>query len=346
VYNSIETNSAGYAARLAGADKINEGVPMSHLSVKELHRNPYPRQIIVDIHSYCNAKCKICPYHFLKTKNPMGVMEETLFTKIIDDFSLLSRNNHFRGHVLFCNMGELFIYPEITADRIKYVIRRGLDFDIQTNAALLAPEVFDRLRETEFAGSITISLHGISPRVYQESMGLDLAKTLKNIDYLSQNYPKEKIGIQSIPYHWPKGEARRIHSYFRRKGIRVRMALPNNRAGLLPQIAGHKHRTLNGCTANRPLGEMVICYNGDVVLCCNDMGQQEIIGNVKKNTIQEVWNGETMLDRISQIYCGTPSPENFLCRKCEFGITSKSLLNRFIRNIRHETVKFALTHLW
>lgn len=319
---------------------------MSHLSIKELNRSPYPRQIIVDIHSYCNAKCKICPYHFLKTKNPMGVMEENLFTKIIDEFSMLSKIGDFRGHVLFCNTGELFIHPELAVDRIKYVTGKKLYFDIQTNAALLTPEVFDMLEGLDFCGAVLISLHGISPHVYKETMGLDIEKTLRNIDYLAQFYPKELIGIQSIPYNWPKGETKRIRSYFQRKGIKVRMPLPNSRAGLLPHITEHKNRTLVGCTANRPLGEMVICFDGDVVLCCHDMGRQEIIGNVRRNTIQEVWNGQTMMNKISQLYCGKPSPENFLCRKCEFGITSKSPLSRLIRNIRYETKKFVLTHLW
>ena len=242
-------------------------------------------------------------------------------------------------------MGELFIYPQMAIDRMKYVRQKGLDFDIQTNASLMTPEVIDLLKESGFNGSVLISFHGISPDVYKAIMGLDIAKTMKNIDYLLQNYPKERIYIQSIPYHWPQGEARRIRSYFRRRGMKVRMPLPNNRSGLLPEIAEHKNRKLIGCTSDRPLGEMVICFNGDVILCCNDMGQQEIVGNLKKNTIEEVWNSETMLDKISQIYCGKPSPENFLCRKCEFGITSKSVLNRLIRNVRLETKKFVLTHL-
>ena len=313
--------------------------------LKELNRNPYPKQIIVDIHSFCNSKCKICPYHSLKTRNPMGVMEENLFIKIADEFSLLSKTNNFRGHVLFCNMGELFVYPKMAIDRMKYVRQKGLAFDIQTNASLMTPELVDMLTEYEFTGSVLISFHGISPDVYKETMGLDIAKTLRNIDYLLQNYPKEKIIIQSIPYNWPRGEAKRIRSFFHRKGIRVRMPLPNNRSGLLPEIAEHKNRTLVGCTSNRPLDEMVICFNGDVVLCCHDMGQQEIIGSLKKNTIQEIWNSDAMLDKISQIYFGKPSPENFLCRKCEFGIPSKFIGNRLIRNIRLETKKFVLTHL-
>ncbi|MBI4245103.1 MAG: radical SAM protein [Planctomycetes bacterium] len=170
-------------------------------------RNPYPKQLILDIHSYCNAKCAICPYPALKTKNPMGIMDEILFKKIIDDFSSLSKRNNFRGHVLFCNMGEPFCYPEIAVNRLQYVLRSELQINIQTNAALLLPEVVEALKESKFNGTILISCHGISPNTYKQVMGLDISKTLRNIDYLSQNYPKEKIGIQSIPYHWPRGEA-------------------------------------------------------------------------------------------------------------------------------------------
>lgn len=317
---------------------------MHPMTIKELNREPYPKQIIIDIHSYCNARCKICPYHFLATKNPMGVMSEKLFIKIIDEFSRLSVENKFKGQVMFCNMGELFVHPEMAIDRMRYVINKGLDFNIQTNAALLSPEVFDQVREAGFNGAITISFHGISPQVYKEIMGLDISKTIKNIDYVSQNY--SRIGIQSIPYNWPKGEAKRVRTYFHRKGINVRMPLPNNRGGLLPDVAEQKKTKLIGCTAKRPLGEMVICFNGDVILCCNDMGQQEIVGNLENNTIAEVWNGEAMLNKIEQIYCGEPSSENFICKQCEFGITSKSLMNRLIRNVRYETKKFILTKLW
>ncbi|HLA27525.1 MAG TPA: radical SAM protein [Syntrophales bacterium] len=309
-------------------------------------RDSYPKQLIVDIHSYCNARCSICPYPFLKKKNPMGIMDENLFIKIIDDFSDLSKKNEFRGDVLFCNMGELFVHPKIAIDRLRYVIQSDLNFSIQTNAELMTPEVVDSLKGTGFNGPVTISCHGISADVYKRIMGLNIDKTLRNIDYLSHNYSKDKVDIQSIPYHWPRGEAKRVRSFFRQKDITVRMPLPNNRAGLLPEIAVRNKTSLCGCNPGRPLGEMVICFDGAVVLCCNDMGREEIVGNLKNNTIQGVWNGNEMLQKISQIYGGAPSPNDFICKKCEFGITQNGFVNRLVKNIRYETEKFFLAYLW
>lgn len=313
--------------------------------IEDLNRPPYPKQIILDIHSFCNAKCVICPYDYLRKKIKMGIMEKDLFSKIIDDFSCLAKLKNFNGTVVFCNMGELFFNKEVI-NRIRYVLKSGLDFSIQTNGALMSNEVMDRLVESGFTGPITVSCHGISPDVYKRTMGLDIYVTLNNIDYLISQYPKNKILIQAIPYKWPKGEARRIRKYWRQKGIKVRMPLPNNRSGLLTSIKTNYKSSLVGCSVGRPLGEMVICFNGDVVLCCNDMAQQEIVGNLRENNIEEVWNGDVFIDKIKQIYCGKPSKDDFICKMCESGKRSNSQVLRLIKNIKYSLKRFFLTQIW
>jgi sulfatase maturation enzyme AslB (radical SAM superfamily) len=111
----------------------------------EISRDPYPKQLIIDIHSYCNASCKICPYPVLKKINPMGIMDEDLFKKIVNDFIALSEKHNFRGNIVFCNMGELFVYPDIALERLKYVLKFDVDLSIQTNGALLSPKIIDSL---------------------------------------------------------------------------------------------------------------------------------------------------------------------------------------------------------
>ncbi|MBU0734360.1 MAG: SPASM domain-containing protein [Proteobacteria bacterium] len=313
--------------------------------IEDLNRLPYPKQMIIDIHSFCNAKCAICPYDDLKRKNKMGIMEKSLFSKIIDDFSCLAKMHKFRGSVIFCNMGELFFTKEVI-NRIKYVLKSELEFSIQTNASLMSNEMVDRLVESGFTGPITISCHGISSDVYKRLMGLDICVTLNNIDYLISRYPKNRIQIQAIPYKWPKGEARRVRKYWHQKRIEVRMPLPNNRGGLLPSITTSYKRSLVRCNAGRPFGEMVVCFNGDVIFCCNDMAQQEIVGNLIENSIEEVWNGDVFLDKIKQIYCGKPSNDDFICKMCDFGRQSNSQVFRLIRNIRYSLKRFFLIQIW
>jgi MoaA/NifB/PqqE/SkfB family radical SAM enzyme len=275
----------------------------------------------------------------------MGVMDDGLFRKIVDDFAGIAERNHFEGRMTFCNMGELFIFPDVI-EKIAYVLGKGLKMYIQTNAALLSKALVDRLLATGYRDSILISCHGVTPQVYRKIMGLDASKTLANIDYLIAHYPKDKIGIQAIPYRWPRGEAKRVRRYWKNKGVSVRMPLPNNRAGLLPELGEVHRKSLVGCRTGRPMGEMVICFNGDVVLCCNDMAQEEVVGNLRQSSVTEVWNGSPFLERIEEIYCGKPSSENFICKRCEFGEDSRGLIHRALKNFRHELRKAFLVYIW
>jgi hypothetical protein len=64
--------------------------------------------------------------------------------------------------------------------------------------------------------------------------------------------------------------------------------------------------------------DMVIAYNGDVVLCCEDMARKVILGNVRDTPPggMELGKGTEVL---GQIYQGHPSSDDFICKSWEFG---------------------------
>jgi len=39
---------------------------------------------------------------------------------------------------------------------------------------------------------------------------------------------------------------------------------------------------------------MIVDWNGDVVLCCDDWNHSTVLGNLKKQTIEEIWKGEKL----------------------------------------------------
>jgi radical SAM protein with 4Fe4S-binding SPASM domain len=39
---------------------------------------------------------------------------------------------------------------------------------------------------------------------------------------------------------------------------------------------------------------MIVDWNGDVVLCCDDWNHSTILGNLKKQTIEEIWKGNKL----------------------------------------------------
>jgi MoaA/NifB/PqqE/SkfB family radical SAM enzyme len=48
---------------------------------------------------------------------------------------------------------------------------------------------------------------------------------------------------------------------------------------------------------------LAILWNGDVTLCCNDIGGQLVFDNIKNKSIKEVWSGEHMRKLRKKGYC-------------------------------------------
>jgi radical SAM protein with 4Fe4S-binding SPASM domain len=285
-------------------------------TTSRLNRFPYPRALLVDIHSYCNARCIICPYSQLHKKNPMGFMTWGLYTKIVNEYSKMMAQYSFKGKLGYCQMGEPFILKDI-AKWVQYATNRGIDVYFNTNASLLFPAVVDSLLDIGFSGNFNISFHGITKEIYERIMGLDFDKTIRNLKYLLRKYPRDKISVNTVPYDWPVGEKEKLLEYWSEMGISVTISKALSRSGLVPNIRRIRRKRIAGCRTKRVFYEMVISFNGDVLLCCHDMAREVVLGNLHDSTINEIWNGQRFLGIINKIYFDRDLPSDFICKRCE-----------------------------
>ena len=84
----------------------------------------------------------------------------------------------------------------------------------------------------------------------------------------------------------------------------------------LADISENKKKIIsNEVQCSLPWEMMTITWDGDVVPCCFDYNKDYILGNLKKESLHEIWNGDKMqslrLEFINNMV------ENNLCRKCE-----------------------------
>ncbi len=286
------------------------------MKIGKIFRNEYPVGLIVDIHDYCNASCKMCPYKSLHRELNKGEMDWTLYTKIVDDFSNLINRYQFKGVMTYCNMGEPFI-KENLFEYTSYAGKKGVSVYLNTNASLMTPSKIDLLLNSGFRGSFNISFHGATEKIYRDIMGLNQHKTLKNIEYLTTNYDKEKISINALNYFWPSGEGEKLYNLFKDLGVNIGFNKPISRGGLISTYRKSSRYKIAGCGPERVLYQMVISHNGDVLLCCNDMARKVIVGNLMDQNIQQAWNGPIFRDCLEKIYRGKHSSKNFICKLCE-----------------------------
>ena len=69
--------------------------------------------------------------------------------------------------------------------------------------------------------------------------------------------------------------------------------------------------------------DMVISFNGDVPLCCNDFENAVILGNIKNDSIKEIWSGAT-LNRIREQHKSLEFDKTPICKNCEYNYHFKS----------------------
>lgn len=63
--------------------------------------------------------------------------------------------------------------------------------------------------------------------------------------------------------------------------------------------------------------KIMIASNGNVVLCCSDFHEEVVLGNVKNQTVKEIWDSERFR-KYREYHAGKKGRELLLCDRCNF----------------------------
>jgi hypothetical protein len=302
----------------------------------------YPRCLIVDIHSYCNGRCIMCPYPKYSKRQTQGHMPWGLYTSIIDEYASIVQLYGFESTLRYCYMGEPFLAANLD-QYVTYAQQRGINVYLNSNAAAMTPDKIDSLINIGFTGKYDISFHGITPAVHERIMGLDYQQCLANTLYLIEHTDPQNITVRGVNDNWPEGEQQKWFDFWKPKNVQLEYMPPISRGGSVKRILKHNRKAdkplrLYGCRCNLPLVWMIILFNGQSVICCQDMGRKLIWGDVSKDGIMGVWNGPQRAEAIAQLYTGQELSTDFLCNSCEevlgFNGMLKSVAQTTWRKIR------------
>jgi radical SAM protein with 4Fe4S-binding SPASM domain len=67
----------------------------------------------------------------------------------------------------------------------------------------------------------------------------------------------------------------------------------------------------------RPFREMIVLYNGDVILCCADSGSEFKLGNLNKHTVEQIWFKNKKLN-LARLLLFNKSRTFKPCNRCDF----------------------------
>jgi radical SAM protein with 4Fe4S-binding SPASM domain len=256
----------------------------SKLSIKDL------KCVILGTTAICNASCIHCPTNKDFRKGfPHGRMNLELFTKIVTDL----RDGAFTGWFLFGLYGEP-LEDTLLEQRLK-IIKELLPqsaISIATNCGVFDPAKHAFI--VDLADDIGVHVEAITSDIYDRFMDpLKSERVFPRIISLLQMDKGRKVHVTTPVHRGNLAELSRIRAYFEAYGAqepqftqignRSWEAGPWNELSLLP---------VGGFCFPKELETFVVDWDGTVVACCLDFSKSLRLGDLTKQSVSEVLNGE------------------------------------------------------
>lgn len=291
----------------------------------------------------CPYKCYMCPRGRGEMKRAVGFMSSDTFERIVEQVS--PKQRMLRLH----HFGEPVLHPDLPLF-IRIAKSAGLVPALSLNPASLDPVIIDRMIDAG-VGIVCFSLDSLNSEKLYRIRGITrpVEYCLNMIDYFIKrsrlSQPIFKI-IQMVSLTINRDERDSFLSLKERyPDDDVYVYISGNYGfGDIQLIRETDGEAVPGILASdtvcsAPFDDVVILWNGDVVLCCYDYDGFNVIGNINDAPLIEIWRGDRV-NHIRDLFRERDTQRLSLCSNCYLAphnhqITKDSRLRRGLSEERH-----------
>ncbi len=308
-----------------------------------------PFVLHVDTNNVCNFRCRFCTSgdHELlaKYQRPKGFMTFELFKKIIDD------STQFEGKLkdlIFHKNGEPLLHPDIVKmiryAKAKNVANRTI---LVTNASNLTPYLAREIADSGI-DYVQISIQAVSDEGYKKVSQVNVSydKLVFAVGYLyAHKKTSTLLNVKLMDIDLSEKEKQKFNDDFKNicNTTSIEHPISYTQPSIKDTSLGLKKGTTHDaylatykdiCTL--PFYTMNINFNGKVSACSFDWRHKQIMGEVDKTPLKEIWLGEQYND-FRKLQLRKKRNENEFCNGCEavynlldnIDIYGEELLKRF-----------------
>ncbi|MCK9544197.1 MAG: radical SAM protein [Novosphingobium sp.] len=281
------------------------------------------QEINLSLANICNAKCFFCPRDQYEAK--VKIMPILLIKKIIKDIE--SEEFKGEGHkILHCTIGENgepTLNPNLI-EILRLLRKVSPSIHLFTNFSNLTKDKSETIIKEHLVDAISTNVDGLNAESYKQAKGLDFENFKRNVlDFAelrkslndksivlflhiisTENYNKAVLKFfntmpnkQILPLF--AGEAESIKKYWQT------IIEPSDAIGVEDNLMWAERKTSPkkqgdfSCTnINRIKTNVFINPAGDWYICCFDAGNEIVLGNIKKQTISEIYKSKKRQDII------------------------------------------------
>ncbi len=285
-----------------------------------------PYTVAIDPSNLCNFKCDFCAIQSKKENLPFRkqLMDKTLFMKIIDDLMEFPE----KLKVLRVNgQGEPLLNPDLP-EMIRYAKEKEVAefIEIITNGSRLCPDLNQKLIDSGL-DRIRISIEALDEEGYWNiaKTKIDFDAFRANIKDLHDRSGKCEIYCKIVDVAVPSEEEK--NKFFELFGdICDRIFIDNvipmwsdfeemNQKIEIRKIGMHGQEIKDVKVCPFPFYSLIINSDGEVTVCCADWKRKLVVGDLKKESLKEIWNGGTLRNFWIKLLQGEKNSFG-MCKKC------------------------------
>jgi radical SAM protein with 4Fe4S-binding SPASM domain len=277
-----------------------------------LVRIPFPAEIAIETHSYCNFRCVVCPY--VKMQRTKGKMAPELFRKIIDEVAQESPDTR----LWLAIMGEPLMDKNLVS-YLEYARERGARrIHLNTNGTFLEGRLAHDLLEAGCIESVYVAVDAQTAETYGKVRpGGDFPRVVGNIESFLElrsrkGLARPEIVVQLIVMDENAAEVEAFRDFWLERGAvaKIRLRQGWGRDISTPDL---DKVTIDRFPCPWLIRTMNIHWTGHVTQCDCDYEENYSAGDINRQTIKEVWNGD-LARRRDRHWSGDFNHP--LCEKC------------------------------
>lgn len=284
----------------------------------------FPLHLDIELTSQCNLRCKMCWQNGLLKDEKRGLMEESIFRKIIDEGL-----QHGLQAIKLQSRGESTLHPKI-ASFVKYAKDAGVrDVQLTTNGMVFWKKQ-KRLEDLLASGidKLIFSIDSEHDESALEIYGVDKAPNVREIvktaiklrTSLGKRLPEFRIQASFSPSQSKEDVLAELLDEFSDADeiLASKIWSPDFSLESIPDLRNRFELLACPFLWTR----LVVFWDGSVTLCCRDYNNAHHLGNVSLQSIQDIWLGEKMMT-LRHAHLDGIRHQVPVCRNCELYICPK-----------------------
>jgi MoaA/NifB/PqqE/SkfB family radical SAM enzyme len=200
-------------------------------------------------------------------------------------------------------------------EMLRLLSETRLKLVLHTNGSRLDANRIAFLSRTGLAAAVIVNLPSLDPARFRALTGsAAIEKTLTAVEQsISAGLPV-RLSVNGSPAE----QAESFPALKARFGTRVIEDASSDRAGLLGGVYA-RNISITGLLRGCDLVDawIHIAVNGNLFICCEDYYQNEVYGNVRDGSFEEILEKPNAVRLRRRVFGLEKAPDDFICRRCD-----------------------------